>query len=95
MSYREIFLDLLTARMCDVSFNTVLELLPEIAHAYAEYQDRACLNLKFKRIQCDECRSFCYAKDKNLPDDKQGRFVYGSIWTWSQSMQTPSWCQRS
>ena len=30
-----------TARMCDVAFNTVLKLLPEIGKVCAEYQGKA------------------------------------------------------
>lgn len=71
-----------TSRMCDVAFNTVLKLLPEIGRACADYQDRALRNLKSKRIQCDEIWSFCYAKEKNVPSDKKGQFGYGDIWTW-------------
>src|SRR5437867_9907240 len=71
-----------TARMCDVAFNTVLKLLPEIGNACADYLDKALRNLKCKRIQCDECWSFCYAKQKNVPADKQGKFGYGDVWTW-------------
>jgi IS1 family transposase len=71
-----------TARICDVAFNTVLKFVPEIGQACAEYQDKAFLNLKCKRIQCDEIWSFCYAKQKNLPEDKQGIFGYGDVWTW-------------
>ena len=67
-----------TSRMCDVAFNTVLKLLPEIGQACEEYQRRVFVNLPCKRIQCDEIWSFCYAKDKNLPADKKG----GSVWTW-------------
>jgi IS1 family transposase len=40
-------------------------------------------NLPCKRIQCDEIWSFCYAKQKNVPADKQGQFGYGDIWTWT------------
>lgn len=71
-----------TARMCDVSFNTVLKLLPEVGSACADYQDRTLRNLKCKRIQCDECWSFVYAKAKNVPEEKRGRFGYGDVWTW-------------
>jgi IS1 family transposase len=71
-----------TARMCDVAFNTVLKLLPEIGRACAEYQDRVLRNLTCKRIQCDEIWSFCYAKEKNVPSDKRGQFGYGDVWTW-------------
>lgn len=71
-----------TARMCDVAFNSVLNFLPKIGMACAEYQDKALRGLKCKRIQADEIWSFCYAKDKNVPADKQGKFGYGSVWTW-------------
>ncbi len=64
-----------TARICDVAFNTVLKFVPEIGKACAEYQNRAFHNLTCKRIQCDEIWSFCYAKEKNVPEDKEG-----SIW---------------
>jgi hypothetical protein len=68
--------------MCDVAFNTVLKLLREIGSACADYQDRALRNLKCKGVQCDEIWSFCYAKGKNVPAEKKGRFGYGDIWTW-------------
>ena len=71
-----------TARMCDVVFNTVLKLLPEIGRACIEYQGKALRNLTCKRIQCDEIWTFCYAKEKNVPEDKKGQFGYGDIWTW-------------
>jgi IS1 family transposase len=71
-----------TARMCDVAFNTVLNFLPEIGSACADYQDRVLRNLKCKRVQCDEIWSFCYAKEKNVPADKKGKFGYGDLWTW-------------
>ena len=71
-----------TSRLCDVAFNTVLKLLPEIGRACMEYQDRTLRNLTCKRIQCDECWCFCYAKQKNVPTDKQGQFGYGDVWTW-------------
>src|SRR5579862_6812634 len=72
-----------TARMCDVSFNTVLKLLPEIGQACESYQRRVLRDLPCKRIQCDEIWSFCYAKDKNVPRDKRGKFGFGDVWTWT------------
>ena len=71
-----------TARMCDVAFNTVLKLSPQIGQACLEYQDKAFRNLRCKRIQCDEIWSFCYAKEKNIPSDKAGQFGFGDVWTW-------------
>jgi IS1 family transposase len=71
-----------TARMCDVAFNTVLNFLPTIGVACADYQDRTLRNLNCKRVQCDEIWSFCYAKEKNVPAKLKGKFGYGDIWTW-------------
>jgi IS1 family transposase len=71
-----------TARMCNVAFNTVLKLLPEIGQACEDYQRRMLTNLPCKRIQCDEIWSFCYAKDKNVPADLRGKFGFGDVWTW-------------
>jgi IS1 family transposase len=70
-----------TARMCDVAFNTVLKLMPEIGEVCENYQRRAFVNLSCKRLQCDEIWSFCYAKQKNVPKDLQGK-GYGDVWTW-------------
>jgi IS1 family transposase len=85
-----------TARMCDVAFNTVLKLVPEIGVACSAYQNRACRNLTSKRIQCDEIWSFCYAKQKNVPADKQGQFGFGDVWTWvaidPETKLVASWC---
>ncbi|HEV2498121.1 MAG TPA: IS1 family transposase [Terriglobia bacterium] len=71
-----------TARMCGIAFNTVLNFLPRVGMACAEYQDKVLRGLKCKRIQCDECWSFCYAKEKNVPEEKRGQFGYGDVWTW-------------
>jgi IS1 family transposase len=40
-------------------------------------------NLPCKRVQCDEIWNFCYAKDKNLPDEMRGEAGVGSMWTWT------------
>jgi IS1 family transposase len=72
-----------TVRMTGVAKNTVVKLLEEIGRACAEYQDKALRNLTCKRIQCDEIWNFVYAKDKNIPADKQGQFGIGSVWTWA------------
>jgi IS1 family transposase len=85
-----------TARMCDVAFNTVLKFVPEIGEACSEYQDKVFHDLKGKRIQCDEIWSFCYAKEKNVPEEHQGEFGYGDIWTWvaldADTKLVPSFC---
>jgi hypothetical protein len=27
--------------------------------------------------------SFCYAKEKNVPEKYRGKFGYGDVWTWT------------
>ena len=71
-----------TSRMCDIAYNTVLKFLPDIGKACSEYQEKVFHDLKSKRIQCDEIWSFCYSKEKNVPDKLKGQFGYGDIWTW-------------
>src|SRR4051812_4659306 len=71
-----------TVRMTGVAKNTVSKLLLEVGAACAVYQDRMFQNLNLKRIQADEIWSFIQAKDKNVPENKQGQFGIGSVWTW-------------
>ena len=68
--------------MCGVVLNTVLKLLPQIGQACMEYHDKTIRNLTCKRVQCDEIWSFCYAKEKNVPEDKKHTFGFGDVWTW-------------
>jgi IS1 family transposase len=72
-----------TVRMTGAAKNTVAKLLADVGSACLDYQDKALRNLSCKRVQCDEIWSFCYAKDKNVPKDKQGQFGYGDVWTWT------------
>jgi IS1 family transposase len=71
-----------TARMCHADVHTVQWLLEDIGRACAGYMDKALRNLTCKRIQCDEIWTFCYAKEKNVPEEKRGQFGYGDVWTW-------------
>jgi len=84
-----------TVRMTGVAKNTIVKLLADVGKACSEYQDKGFKNLPCKRIQCDEIRSFCYSKEKNVPEDKQGSFGYGDVWTFTalcaDSKLVPSW----
>jgi IS1 family transposase len=84
-----------TVRMTGVAKNTIVKLLADLGMACAEYQDRAFKNLPCKRIQCDEIWSFCYAKEKNVPEDKKGVFGYGDVWTYTSicadTKLVPAW----
>src|SRR5205809_7791280 len=72
-----------TVRMTGVAKNTIVKLLADLGIACAEYHNEHVRGLRSKRIQCDEIWSFCYAKDKNVPQDKKFTFGYGSVWTWT------------
>jgi IS1 family transposase len=72
-----------TVRLTGVAKNTIVKLLAEVGEACEAYHNRVVRNLACQRIQCDEIWSFCYAKDRNLPKDKQGKFGFGSVWTWT------------
>jgi IS1 family transposase len=72
-----------TVRMTGASKNTIVKLLAEVAEVCSAYQDKTLRNLTSKRIQCDEIWSFCYAKEKNVPQDKKGRMGFGDVWTWT------------
>jgi len=71
-----------TVRMTGVSKNTIAKLLVELGAVCSEYLNKALVNLNSKRIQCDEIWSFCYAKEKNVPEEKRGQFGFGDVWTW-------------
>ena len=72
-----------TARITNTAINTVVKLLKDVGKACAEYQSAHLRYLHCNTIQCDEIWSFCYAKQKNVPEEKQGRFGYGDVWTWT------------
>src|SRR5688572_29229044 len=84
-----------TVRMTDVSMPTILKLLVELGGVCARYQDETLRNLPCKRLQADEIWSFCYAKEKNVPEDKLGQFGYGDVWTFvaicADTKLVPSW----
>jgi IS1 family transposase len=71
-----------TVRMTGVAKNTIIKLLTDLGRACSEYQDKTLQRLSCTHLQCDEIWSFCYAKDKNVPEDKRGDFGYGDVWTW-------------
>ncbi len=72
-----------TARITGVAINTVVKLLRDIGSACLDFQDEAMYDLPCKRLQCDEIWSFVYSKAKNVPDEHQGEFGYGDVWTWT------------
>src|SRR4030043_301935 len=84
-----------TCRMTDTAKGTVLKLLADVGKACMEYQDKVLRDLPCKRIQCDEIWTFSYCKEKNVPEDKKGKFGFGDVYTWTaicaDSKLVPSW----
>ncbi len=84
-----------TVRVTSVAKNTIVKLLNDLGEACAEFQDGALTNLDCKVIECDEIWSFCYAKQKNVPEQFIGTPGYGDVWTWvaidADTKLVPSW----
>ena len=84
-----------TARIADVSYNTVCKLFSDAGRVCADYQDKALRNLPCKRLQLDEIWSFVYAKAKNVESAKKAPQDAGDAWTWvaicADSKLVPSW----
>ncbi len=83
------------SRGVDVSINTVTKLLVDAGTACSEYQDKHLRELLCRRIQCDEIWSFCYMKEKNVPEDLKGMPGLGDVWTFTaicaDSKLIPTW----
>lgn len=84
-----------TARMTGVARNTVTKLLVDLAAVCDTFSRAKLVNLPCKRLQVDEIWEFCYAKEKNVPADKKGKFGYGDVWTFvaidADTKLVPSW----
>ena len=59
-----------------------MKLIPELGVACARHHNAVVRGVKARHVQCDEVWSFCYAKEKNVPVEKQGTGA-GSVWTWT------------
>lgn len=84
-----------TARLTDISYNTVCKLLVDAGCVAAVYQDEALRDLPCKRLQLDEIWSFVYAKQKNVAGSKSAPANAGDAWTWvaidADTKLVPSW----
>ena len=72
-----------TARLADVSFNTVTKILVDAGNICADLHDELVQDVTASRIQCDEIWSFTYAKQKNVPGAKAAPKEAGDTWTWT------------
>jgi IS1 family transposase len=72
-----------TCRITGRSIHTVLNLLVSMGTACQKYHDKHVRGIGCKRLQVDEVWNFCYAKQKNVPEEFRGQFGYGDCWTWT------------
>lgn len=84
-----------TARMAGCSKNTVLKLLADLGPICEAYQREHLRGLTTRRVQCDEIWGFCWAKQKNVPEDLRGTWGFGDVWTWTaicaDTRLVPTW----
>ena len=72
-----------TARVCDVAFNTVADLLDMAGKACQLYHNEHVRGIEGRRsVQCDEVWSFVYAKDR-AKDWAEPWDTAGSVWTFT------------
>ena len=70
------------SRITGVSKNTILKLLVHVGTACLAYQDRVMVNLKCKKVQCNEIWAFVGMKQKNVPQELKGTLGIGDVYTW-------------
>jgi len=84
-----------TVRMTGAAKNTITKLLVDLGEACAEYQDGVLVDLPCKVVEADEIWAFCYAKQKNVPEQFKGMPGYGDVWTFTalcaDTKLVPSW----
>ncbi len=82
-------------RTTGVARQTISNLLVDVGEAASDYQAKAFVNLPCKVIECDEIWSFCYAKQKYVPEEFVGTPGYGDVWIWAaidaDTKLVPTW----
>jgi len=84
-----------TVRMTGAAKNTIVKLLADLGEACAEYQDGVPVDLPCEVVEADEIWAYCYAKQKNVPEQFKGSPGYGDVWTFTavcaDTKLVPSW----
>jgi IS1 family transposase len=84
-----------TVRMTGAAKNTITKLLADLGEGCAEYQDGVFQELPCRVVEADEIWSYCYAKQKNVPEQFKGTPGYGDVWTFTaicaDTKLAPSW----
>jgi IS1 family transposase len=69
-------------RMTGICQEAITKLLCDLGKACADHHNATVCRVKSRRVQCDEVWSFCYAKAKNVPEQKKGTGA-GDVWLWT------------
>ncbi|MDE0037921.1 MAG: IS1 family transposase [Gammaproteobacteria bacterium] len=84
-----------TARIADVSRQTVNKLLIDAGKACAAYQHETLRDLPCRRLEVDEIWEFVCAKERNVLRAKSAPREAGDVWTWvaicAETKIVPSW----
>jgi IS1 family transposase len=70
------------ARMADVSVITVMKLLVDLGRACEQFHNEHVINVRVRRLQCDEIWCFVGAKAKNVTLEQKAQ-GWGDTWTWT------------
>ena len=70
-------------RLTGTHRDTILRLLVQVGADCEKFLQMKIHAVPVDEVQCDEIWGFCYAKQKNVPVDKQGQFGFGDVWTWT------------
>ena len=76
-----------TSRMTGAAKNTITKLLVDIGQAAADYQDDHLRLLPCEVVEADEIWAYCYAKNKNVPEQFKGTPGYGDVWTFTADLR--------
>jgi IS1 family transposase len=69
------------ARMADVSLNTVTKLLVDVGTASEQFHNERVVNVRVRRLQCDDIWSFVGSKERHTTPEKKMEGC-GDAWTW-------------
>jgi IS1 family transposase len=69
-------------RLADVSVITVMKLLVDLGRACEQLHNEHVINVRVRRLQCDEIWCFVGAKAKNVTPEQKAQ-GWGDTWTWT------------
>ena len=70
-------------RHTGITVTTVTKLLSDAGDACARLHDRRVTGVSARHVECDELKTFCYAKEENLSSIKAAPAGAGDVWIWT------------